>query len=96
MTTEMTNSPVLKPLVLTAEERETLERWARGSCFRADGALKHVRLVALSGYALPEDLHRAADAGFDSHLAKPPTLEELDRILAGLPDVTEGRAPQTP
>jgi transposase len=29
MTTEMTTSPVLKPLVLTAEERETLERWAR-------------------------------------------------------------------
>ena len=29
MTTAMTTSPVLKPLVLTTEERETLERWAR-------------------------------------------------------------------
>jgi transposase len=29
MTTKMTTSPVLKPLVLTAEEREALERWVR-------------------------------------------------------------------
>ena len=29
MTTGMTTSPVLKPLVLTAEEREVLERWTR-------------------------------------------------------------------
>ncbi len=29
MTTVTTTSPVLKPLVLSAEERETLERWAR-------------------------------------------------------------------
>src|SRR5512138_3074132 len=29
MTTEMTTSPVLEPLVLTADERETLERWTR-------------------------------------------------------------------
>ena len=40
--------------------------------FRADEALKDVFLVALSGYALPDDLRRAAEAGFDQHLAKPP------------------------
>jgi PAS domain S-box-containing protein len=53
--------------------------------FRADEALKSMFLVALSGYALPEDLQRAAEAGFDQHLAKPPSLEKLEQILAGAP-----------
>jgi two-component system CheB/CheR fusion protein len=51
--------------------------------FRADGALKDTRLVALSGYALPEDLQRAREAGFDQHLAKPPSMETLQEALAG-------------
>jgi two-component system CheB/CheR fusion protein len=53
--------------------------------FRADEALKDTCLVALSGYALPEDLQLAADAGFDRHLAKPPSLEKLEELLASLP-----------
>ena len=49
--------------------------------FRADENLKHVHLVALSGYARPEDLTRAADAGFERHIAKPPTLEKIEHAL---------------
>jgi two-component system CheB/CheR fusion protein len=51
---------------------------------RADPALAGVLLVALSGYALPEDLQRAAAAGFDRHIAKPPSLEQLDELVAKL------------
>jgi two-component system CheB/CheR fusion protein len=53
--------------------------------FRADAALRGTYLVALSGYALPEDLQRASEAGFDRHLAKPPSLEKLEELLASLP-----------
>ena len=53
--------------------------------FRADEALKGVFLVALTGYALPEDVARAQAAGFDRHLAKPPSLERLEKILAEAP-----------
>ncbi|MHB8877550.1 MAG: hybrid sensor histidine kinase/response regulator [Myxococcaceae bacterium] len=49
---------------------------------RADPELRSTRLVALSGYALAEDLQRAREAGFDRHLAKPPQLDELERALA--------------
>jgi two-component system CheB/CheR fusion protein len=59
--------------------------------FRADDALKGVFLVALSGYALPEDLQRAQEAGFDRHLAKPPSLEKLESVLADCADHTERR-----
>ncbi len=52
--------------------------------FRADHALRHIPLVALSGYALPEDLQRAASAGFQQHLAKPPSLDALAKVLAAV------------
>lgn len=48
---------------------------------RSDETLKCARLVALTGYALPEDQARARDAGFTDHLAKPPDFEELERII---------------
>jgi PAS domain S-box-containing protein len=50
---------------------------------RADPALRGVRLVALTGYAQPEDRRRAEEAGFDAHLAKPPALEALQALLRG-------------
>jgi two-component system CheB/CheR fusion protein len=50
--------------------------------FRSDRALDDTYLVALSGYALPEDQRRAAEAGFDRHLAKPPSLDELLALIA--------------
>jgi two-component system CheB/CheR fusion protein len=53
--------------------------------FRSDYELHDIALVALTGYALPEDLKRAEEAGFDRHLAKPPSIDALERILAELP-----------
>ena len=50
--------------------------------FRADEALRSTFLVALSGYAQAEDIERAHAAGFDEHLAKPPTIARLKRIFA--------------
>jgi len=53
---------------------------------REDELLKDIFLVAMTGYALPDDLQRAADAGFERHLAKPVDLAEIDRILAQAPE----------
>jgi CheY-like chemotaxis protein len=44
----------------------------------------------LTGYALPEDLQRALEAGFDQHLAKPPDLDRLEQILARVPSADAG------
>jgi PAS domain S-box-containing protein len=40
-----------------------------------------LRLVAVSGYAQPEDVTRAIEAGFDAHVAKPPDPERLEDLL---------------
>ena len=53
---------------------------------RSVAAFKATRLVALSGYALPEDVRRASEAAFDRHLAKPPSLEMLEELLESLAD----------
>jgi len=49
---------------------------------RSNPALGSVILVALTGYAGPEDVAKSKAAGFDHHVAKPPNLEQLDSILA--------------
>jgi CheY-like chemotaxis protein len=45
------------------------------------------RLVALSGYAQPEDIERAKAAGFDQHLPKPPSVAHLRQLLGACPRV---------
>ena len=41
-----------------------------------------IRLVAISGYAQPEDIRRAMEAGFDAHVAKPAKPSDIERWLA--------------
>jgi two-component system CheB/CheR fusion protein len=52
---------------------------------RADDQLRNVQLIALTGYALPQDLAKAKEAGFDQHLAKPPSLEKLEEVMESRP-----------
>jgi two-component system CheB/CheR fusion protein len=59
---------------------------------RADPELGRTALIAVSGYAQPEDVAMAREAGFDAHLAKPPTVESLERTMADVDGaVREGR-----
>jgi len=43
-----------------------------------------VLLVALSGYGREEDKRRSLEAGFDHHLVKPPDMDVLQALLAGV------------
>jgi PAS domain S-box-containing protein len=52
---------------------------------RAEPELAPVTLVALTGYAQPEDVVRAKDAGFDKHLAKPLEIDVLRQVIAAAP-----------
>ncbi len=52
---------------------------------RAIPELRGMRLIALTGYAQPEDQQRAASSGFDAHLVKPVDLAALERALAAAP-----------
>jgi PAS domain S-box-containing protein len=49
--------------------------------FRRDADLGRIALVALTGYAQPDDVRKALDAGFDAHLAKPPSMDAIESAL---------------
>ncbi|HSD20175.1 MAG TPA: PAS domain S-box protein [Anaeromyxobacter sp.] len=53
---------------------------ARG--IRSDPTLAFALLVALTGYALPEDRLHAEEAGFDRHLTKPVSLAQIEEVLS--------------
>jgi CheY-like chemotaxis protein len=57
-----------------------MDGYAVAAELRAAG---HTRtaLVALTGYGQEEDLRRSRDAGFDHHLLKPISFEQLDKVL---------------
>lgn len=60
---------------------------------RADGLLEGSYLIALTGYALPQDVQQATAAGFDRHVSKPPSIQRLERLFAlalpAFPNVAE-------
>jgi len=41
-----------------------------------------IRLVAISGYAQPDDIQRSLEAGFDAHVAKPAKPADIERWLS--------------
>ncbi len=43
----------------------------------------HVQLVALTGWGEEADRRKAAEAGFDAHLVKPASPEQIDALLHG-------------
>jgi PAS domain S-box-containing protein len=50
---------------------------------RAMPGLEGVRLVAVTGFGQEEDRRRAREAGFDRHLTKPASPEQLRSLIAG-------------
>jgi signal transduction histidine kinase len=51
---------------------------------RENERLKHLVLVALTGYGQEEDRQRSQEAGFDAHFVKPVDLKELQKLLDNL------------
>jgi PAS domain S-box-containing protein len=51
---------------------------------RASEAGRTVRLVALTGYGLPEDHRRSHEAGFDTHLVKPVDAARLATVIGAV------------
>lgn len=58
---------------------------------RADPATRGIRLIAVTGYGLPDDQRRVMEAGFDQHLVKPVAIQRLLDALAPAP-ATAGTA----
>ena len=62
-----------------------MDGYAVARAIRAEPALASTLLVAVTGYALPEDLRRAEEAGFARHFGKPVAVETIAEVLATVP-----------
>ncbi len=62
-----------------------MDGYAVVHALRADPQLRSLHVIALSGYASPEDIERSRKAGFDHHVAKPTDLDALEKILVESP-----------
>ena len=49
---------------------------------QADPATRGIRLIALTAYGSPDDHRRSRELGFEKHLVKPATIEQLRAALA--------------
>lgn len=49
---------------------------------QADSATRGIRLIALTAYGSPDDQRRSRELGFERHLVKPATIEQLRAALA--------------
>lgn len=63
----------------------TMDGYQVAARLRADPHLRSIFLIAVTGYAGPDDQERAARAGFDRHFGKPPNIERLNRLLEDIP-----------
>ena len=48
---------------------------------RALPGLEHIKLAAVTGYGQPTDRERARAAGFDEHLVKPISLDDIEQVV---------------
>jgi two-component system, chemotaxis family, CheB/CheR fusion protein len=66
-----------------------MDGYAVAKALRRERGLRHAFLVALTGYALPEDQRRAAESGFDAHLTKPATVAALQEVIGRAPHAAD-------
>ena len=58
-----------------------LDGLAAAAAIRASPLGKHMLLIALSGFGQESDRQRSADAGFDEHLVKPVSIDQIEAVL---------------
>ncbi len=79
-------------LVLMDCQMPVLDGYAASAQMRAgESARQRTPIIAITAYALPEDLHRCLEAGMDDHLTKPLGLEGLAEGLSRWLSVRESR-----
>lgn len=70
-----------------------MDGFAFARAVRADPALQHIPLVAVSGYNSPADVQRARDAGFDRLCGKPVKFADISEALSTFAATGRRQAP---
>lgn len=72
-----------------------MDGFAFARTVRADPDLRHIPLVAVSGYNSPADVQRARDAGFDRLCGKPVKFADISEALSTFTATGRRQAPSS-
>lgn len=79
----------LPDFVLCDISMPKMDGWELIAAIRADSALAHLCVFALTAYAMQTDRERAREAGFNAHVAKPidpmTLTDDLVKIMRDVP-----------
>jgi CheY-like chemotaxis protein len=56
--------------------------WEAAAAMKADQALMHIPLIAVTAHTLPGDRRKTLGAGFDNYISKPINVRMFDHIVA--------------
>ncbi len=74
----------LKPdLILMDVHLPEMDGLAATELLKKDPEIRHIPIVAISGYGMPEDKKVAFEAGCDEYITKPFNLAQLKEKIAG-------------
>jgi CheY-like chemotaxis protein len=80
-------------LILMDMSLPVIDGWEATRRLKADGALKHIPVIALTAHAMASDREKAMQAGCDDYDTKP---IELTRLLAKIVTLLLGQRPSLP
>ena len=60
-----------------------LDGYQVAELLRSDPGTSAIRLIALTAYGSAEDRQRSIRSGFEAHLVKPASIDQLRRVLEG-------------
>jgi CheY-like chemotaxis protein len=80
-------------LILMDMSLPLIDGWEVTRRLKADDALKHIPIIALTAHAMASDREKALDAGCDDYDTKP---IELTRLLAKMVTLLLGERPSLP
>ncbi|MDX9991129.1 MAG: response regulator [Anaerolineales bacterium] len=56
--------------------------WEAAAAMKADPALAHIPLIAVTAHTLPGDRRKTLGAGFDNYISKPINVKMFDHVVA--------------
>ncbi len=71
----------LPDIVLMDLTMPEMDGWQAADAMKADPALVHIPLIAVTAHTLPGDRKKTLAAGFDSYISKPLNVRMFDHLV---------------
>ena len=85
--TAITRATLLRPQVALLDiGLPVMDGYDLARQLRQTSGLEHLRLIAITGYGQAADRERSRSAGFDAHLVKPISVDDVQRVVERLLD----------